>query len=300
MELKSSPKLFTSLTLIWSALVLALGFWWLYLIIKLGEKVDGLTEENVTAKMITLAKWEGSTFLLLLVGLSTTLLFFYFKDMKKNHALSAFFSGVTHELKTPLASIRLQTEALIDLANASKNENLQKVTNRLVEDTINLETQMDKVLQLSRLERGGRLSVRVFPLQKKIKNLVTKFSHNLDVKWKLPNENLEALVDEYAIEVIIKNLLENTKRHSSGQSVSIELEKKDDYVVFTYCDQGQFKGDWKKLGTLFYKFNSAKGSGIGLYLIKGLMRALDGKARFNDKDGFCAKLYFKTPIREVL
>ena len=78
--------------------------------------------------------------------------------------------------------------------------------------------------------------------------------------------------------VIFRNLFENTLRHNpDSKKVIISASKIGQNVELTYDDQGKkFQGNSNRLGELFYKFNSTKGTGVGLYLIKNLMRKMDG------------------------
>ena len=94
------------------------------------------------------------------------------KDQKKTRNMQAFFSSLTHELKTPLASIRLQADVINSLLENSQNKRLQNLSDRMIEDTKNLETQMDKILQLSRMEQGGDLNPRPLNIYTFIKNIL--------------------------------------------------------------------------------------------------------------------------------
>jgi len=89
---------------------------------------------------------------------------FIFKRPKKTKDLQVFFASLTHELKTPLASIKLQSEVIEESLNSNLDPLVHKLLRRLVQDTNKLETQMDKILQLSRIERGGELNLNSIEL----------------------------------------------------------------------------------------------------------------------------------------
>jgi len=214
---------------------------------------------------------------LLLILLSVTLLILYVRNQSKTRALQAFFASLTHELKTPLASIRLQSEVINELLAAKNDASLNKLSARLIEDTGKLETQMDKILQLSRIERGGELNLTTLKLIPFIKNIVKKLGIELDVQIESNNPNVVVVADEFALEIIIKNLLENTRNHTASKNVNIKIEDDGKQVHLLYNDHGEFTGDKQKLGTLFYKYNSSKGSGIGLYLSSRLLEKMKGE-----------------------
>ena len=269
-------KLIFSLSIIWAISILALGAWWLYLINMLTD-ISTPKELFHPGRFKKMVLWEGSTFVILILLLSITLLYFYLKNQKKTKALQTFFAGLTHELKTPLASIRLQADVLSDLAKKVNSDQFNKLTARMVEDTQRLEIQMDKILQLSRIEQGGKLNPVPIDPSQFLTQLIKLWSNNLKIKMDCPNNIPSILADEFALELIFKNLFENTKCHSKSLEAKISLKSNNENVLIEYSDEGQFKGDTKKLGTLFYKYDSSKGSGIGLYLCKRLMSVMGGE-----------------------
>ena len=120
--------------------------------------------------------WEGAAFLILISLISAIIFAYYLKDQKKTRDVQAFFSSLTHELKTPLASIRLQADVISNLLESSKNKQLHSLSERMIEDTKNLETQMDKILQLSRMEQGGNLNPSNLEIHSFIKETLSKWS----------------------------------------------------------------------------------------------------------------------------
>ena len=70
--------------------------------------------------------------------------------------------------------------------------------------------------------------------------------------------------------------------------------KEEGLIKVTYKDNGSsFTGDLNSLGNLFYKHNSPKGSGIGLYLVKNLMLQMKGRCEFLSQDSLTIELYFQ-------
>lgn len=278
--MKDRSKLLLTLSFFWAATLLLLGSWWLYLLLTLGEKLEEIAplDEDIP-NLANLVKWEGTTFILLLVLLSVSMLTLYFKDQKKTKSLQDFFASLTHELKTPLASIRLQAEVITDLIEKKyQDASLQNLTERLLEDTSKLETQMDKILQLSRLERGGGMNLTAVDLENFLKKMKSAWGRDLSMEIPKGLSELLVSVDEFALELVFKNLFENTRNHTSGEKkVNLHLEKRKDHLILSYRDGGIFEGDAEKLGTLFYKHNSSKGSGIGLYLIKKSLQQMEGE-----------------------
>lgn len=274
---KKNNRLLLIMALSYIAILLILSSWWAYLMYDLSGKLGG--EEN--QRVVRIIAWEGGTFLVVLLALFISFIVLYLREEQKTKSLQAFFAGLTHELKTPLASIRLQAEVLSELVGEESDTKLVTITKRMGEDVSKLETQMDKILQLSRLERGGPLN----PVPVKLLSFFHATSKKVGTtfEFKVQDEtkgNTLVSADEFALELIFKNLLENTKGHTQSQKVNINIRSTNGLIHFTYADGGTFAGDPKKLGDLFYKHNSSRGSGIGLYLISALMNRMSGKAIF--------------------
>lgn len=285
-----SSRILISLSLLWALVLFLIGGWWVYLLINF-EDILIHTDRFKITKMII---WEGGSFLILLILLSTSLLILYLKDLRKTKSLQAFFASLTHELKTPLASIRLQTEVMNEILSSKNDQTLNKLSSRLIEDTGKLETQMDKILQLSRLERGGELNLTTLKLIPFLKNCVKKLGNGLILDIDCPNQDVTIVADEFALELILKNLLENTRNHTKSQTVKIKLYENQNAVTLIYKDFGEFLGDKNKLGTLFYKFNSSKGSGIGLYLTSKLLEKMGGDLKITGENSLIFTLTFKS------
>lgn len=302
------------LTGLWIFLLTALGVWWLYLIIHLGKEIQLLQNalphpHHATSSAINfveMAKWEGSTFFLLLGLVSSCLVFFYIQNLKQTQAMQAFFASLTHELKTPLASMRLQSEVIGDLV---KNQSepvspqltkLTQLTQRLVEDSQKLENELEKILQLSRIERGSKLTLEEFDLFELTQKILKKEIHTYSTFFNANPLQLELLktgsfqqfyrarVDDHALRVIFRNLVENTYKYVGTQTIKVrvrfQITADQRSILLSYEDGGElFQGEVKRLGQLFYT-PQARGSGIGLYLIRKLMERMNGKFIIEERE----------------
>lgn len=276
---------------------LALATWWTYLLYVFGDRIEAFSKSvpdlGLETNIIRMLKWEATTFIILILFLTISFLIIFFKDHRKTKALHNFFASLTHELKTPLASIRLQSEVITDVAEGLESQQLVKLTTRLIEDTASLEIEMDKILQLSRLERGGKLNLKEVDLESIVRRVSNNYKSSFDIGIDAA-ENSTILADEFAIEIILKNLFENTKNHTTSKKVNITLiENENGTVSMQYEDFGIFEGDRSKLGTIFYKYNSKKGSGIGLYLIKKFVSLMNGEIQFKGTKSLETTLIFK-------
>ena len=248
------------------------------------------------ADIASLVKWEGGTFILLISLLWMAFLYQYFKDRKKNQMIRDFFATMTHELKTPLSRVRLQGEVIAEAIGGESiddKERLKGLSSQLIEDTRSLETQLDKIIQLARVERGEQLSYEVIDLQNCIRNCHQKWAGGkLDLTLEASQEHRTLVyADEFALEIIFCNLFENTLLHGKERHIRITLVENERVVTLRYNDGHFFSGDWEKMGTLFYK-HASKGAGIGLYLVKKLMQQMNGGLRVGNEQGLSFLLTF--------
>lgn len=305
MDINKTRRWFYGLTLFWVVLLLVLGSWWLFLVFKLHSILSDLNipELGSEGRFINMLRWEGSFFFLLMFLLGGSLFVMYFRDMRKSKAMQAFFSSLSHELKTPLASMRLQAEVIKDLIEdeSHSHDQLSDLTKRLIEDTYKLESELEKSLQLSRIEQDAPLTLMPLSLERYLKRHQQKLPAPLKLTLDIPEEAQEVLADELALNMIFRNLFENTMRHQkNAEKIEIKAERINDNVIVHYDDFGEkFTGNTDHLGELFYKFNSTKGSGIGLYLIKSLMHKMHGSFEIQNKDRLRFRLCFKAPLGEA-
>lgn len=248
-------------------------------------QLGSVMEATVSPGFMRMIKWEGGTFMVLLLLLSLSLFVMWLRDQRKTKSIQAFFASLTHELKTPLASIRLQSEVIDELVSKLQNTRVSELTGRLIEDTQKLEDQMDKILQLSRLERGGNLSPVAIELAPFVTNTLERWGGRLEIDFTSDDDLPQVYADQFALNLVLRNLLENTRSHGTTKNAKIRVTGNKHNVQLTYNDDGHFDGDIGRLGTLFYKHNSTKGSGIGLYLAKRLMQKMNGSLKITPNNG---------------
>lgn len=271
---------------------MGLGVWWMYLLTFFARAM-GPGQGHV----LNMVKWEGTTFLVLLVGAGCGLGFLYWHDLRKTRALQALFASLTHELKTPLASMRLQAEVIRDMSvdEAHDHGQLEELTTRLIQDTSKFEHELDKGLQLSRVEQDAVMTLVPVDLARFIKKHASKDLLGRELILQSESQHSVVLADEMALKMVFRNLFENSLRHNpEGKRVTITLKRQADQLICRYDDHGpDFTGDRKRLGQLFYKHESRKGTGIGLYLVKQLMQAMQGRFSISEQGPLVFSLQFK-------
>ncbi len=296
---------------VWLALICILGFWWGRLLLRQAGKIEELqvtTGQTVAdahaqwERTHHMVFWESSSFLALIFLSAAFIFWVYWRDMRRARSIQAFFASVTHELRTPLTSIRLQAESIAESFSESSSE--RALVGRLMEDTTRLEAQVERTLELARVEGGGPVFVQSLQLKPWLDRMVQSWREVYGNRLEIQTASIEDVTieaDPTCLQTILKNLLENTLRHSKRERAGVVFSTSASPIGICLCyqDNGKgYEGDPQQLGQLFFRGASSQGTGVGLYLIKTLMRKMGGKADFTQsgKSGFKANLDF---IRET-
>lgn len=270
----------------WVVFTASLAGWWYIFGVQQTSRIVALEHQPSPAmtRHLKMLAWEGGTFFVCLLAGGAALAYFMVQEVRQKRRLQAFFSTFTHELKTPIASLRLQAESLKeDLADSPH----ARLVDRLVSDTQRLTIQLENSLFLANQDANQLLLERI---------VLSPFLKNLAERW--PNVQLKIESDSFvyadarALECIFTNLIQNAVVHGKASQLSFSSAPRGkDFVCISVRDNGSgFKDDVRKLGKLFSRIYPGSGNGIGLYLVSRLVRRMGGQAEFIPNEHFEAAL----------
>lgn len=228
---------------------------------------------------------------------------------------SDFVSLVSHQIRTPLTSIRWFTEILLTQPRyrlPTKQKNIVKDIHEAASRVISL---VGTFLNISKIESGKiNLSVEETNIEhlvrdviKELKNVITKkkIKLNLEVDLKIP----KAFIDQKLVRQVYLNLVGNAVKYSAiGGRVDVIIRKKGVNIVSEIRDKGIGIPASEK-DKIFQKFSRAKnassfapdGAGLGLYLVKLIVESHRGRVWFKSIKGKGTSFFFSLPINyEVL
>ena len=296
---------------VWLTLILGLFSWWGHLLRSQGlqiaelEMATGISSAVASThldKLNRIVFWEAGTMVLLVISITLYIMWLFLRDARRARSVQAFFAGVTHELRTPMTSIRLQAESIAEKTDPADPKH--KLAVRLLEDAGQLESHLEQTLELAHIEGGE-------PPQLQLINLAEFLQHFLD-DWRYTHGTsnptvshdmgeAECMADPVALKTIFRNLFENTLKHSGKEDVTVSLHAvtQGQRVMVSYRDNGQgFTQNPQTLAKVFAKGQSSTGSGVGLYLITALMQLMHGRATFRSQNGFNAELEFPAATKQ--
>lgn len=316
---KKAFILFISITVI----LLAQAVWWIALMAKLfNEKVEIVTELGADAEYVAVIHQEEISrqimigfegiFFLVLVGAGAWLIY---RTLVKNEELQFaqqnFLMSVTHELKTPLASMKIY----LDTLNSDKIPQEKKLTiiPRLKDDVNRLERLVENILEAGRFEKSGyELHNDYFDLIALIQSdleKLKKFSltHQLEITTENFPEQYIFYGDRFALSRAFEAIIENSLKYNDkdiiklhitfkADSRSVQISIQDNGVGLEGSDKDRIFDRFYRVGEVLHI--SKPGSGLGLYLCREIVKAHKGTIEA-ESEGLGKGVNFKIHLKVI-
>ncbi len=307
-KLHLSPKGALVMFIILTVTILAQAVWWIIFMAGLvNEKVEMAEQlgadqafvEEIHAQEIkrqVMVGMEGLFFLVLIGGGAWLIYRAQVKSEQLKFHQQNFLMAVTHELKTPLASIKVYLDTLS--STKIPEEKKARVLPRMQTDLVRLQKLVENILEAGRFERSGyKLHPERLSLSDLVDHLVEKYR---SLPWERPIEitanvapDLHVMGDVGALGRSIEAVLENALKYSDKNTIAllVSLEKVGARVRLIIADNGVglSKAEHDRVFDRFYRVGSElsrerPGSGLGLYLCREVIRAHGGNITV-DSDG---------------
>ncbi len=235
--------------------------------------------------------WEGGFFLVVLFSGMLVLTRTIRHDAELRRRQQNFLAAVSHEFKSPLASVQLAAETLV-LRSADADS--KRLGQRILEDGERLLRMVDNLLDTTRLEEGQHaLAPERVPLRASAEAGIAEVAERahrggIDFSVEIP-ESLTLSIDRGALETILRNLLDNAVKAciaGSGHSIGVRAEHSGDGVVLTVTDDGLgfAPEDAEMMFEKFYRLGdelrrTMPGTGLGLYIVRRLVEMNGARIR---------------------
>jgi signal transduction histidine kinase len=226
-------------------------------------------------------------------------------------ARDEFISIASHELKTPLTSLKLQNQ--IQLRHIRKNhpaayapENVKEVAESADRQIVRILRLIEDMLDVSRI-RTGKLSIRTesMNLQELVKDVLTRLEPQLTSEgYETPtiraSEEINGYWDKFRLEQVISNLITNAIRYGLKNSISIELRATPSTATMSISDKGIGIAP-EAVERIFDRFeraissNEVSGLGLGLYISNEIVKAHGGKIWVESTRGQGSTFFVELP-----
>lgn len=236
---------------------------------------------------------------------------FLVREIRRNEQHDAFLNAVTHELKTPVASIRLYLETL--QARKVDEAKRQQFYSVMLEDTDRLLSTVEQVLRASQLaQRGRQQSFHPVDLAEIAGECVelARTRHHLDAlalqfhNYAVGKEETQVMGDSDELRTAVMNLLDNAVKYSGEKvRVTVGIAAEGGNAVLRVSDQGIGipRGELKRIFRRFYRAPQKlkariKGTGLGLFIVRSIAQRHGGDAMASSEgEGKGATLSLRLP-----
>ncbi len=220
------------------------------------------------------------------------------RNMKDARQKTSFVSSVSHELKTPLTSIRMYAELLLSKRVADENKT-QTYLSVIVDESHRLTRLINNVLDFGRLEQGKKkYQYAAIQMDQFLNHIIQAHSIRIqsleiEITTQVGEGDYRIRTDKDALEQVVLNLLDNALKYASdGKFINFILEKEEAFILLKICDDGPGipKAQQEIIFEKFHRVDNTlnakqPGSGLGLSIARQILQDLGGDLTFEPMPG---------------
>jgi hypothetical protein len=277
--------IFLLIQVLWVLLMVVWVRWYLENHAQLRQMAQSLTSRTDIERLGWLPLVPGGVILTLILAGATVIFIYWNKQHRLNQIQRTFVSNVTHELKSPVASIQLalETMALHELSADQAKEFLSMMLN----DTERLTALIDRILGAARIEKQrGRYHLEPVSLRRFVEGVLEEDRHLFEKDGHVvvleKGGDARVAIDRAAMHMALANLVENAARYSPrGSAIRIRLHRDLRRCRLDVTDSGVGieRKDLRNIFKMFWRGEAswASGTGLGLYIVRHIVRDHKGK-----------------------
>ena len=229
-----------------------------------------------------------------------------------NRLKSEFISIVSHQLRSPLSNLKWTIELLMSGKLGMIGERQIEYFKIIKENSNRMHELVSDLLTVSRIE-SAKLPFKEeeFSMQELVRHLINEYkplisAYNVKLVFNESNDLPHVFSDPSRIKLVMENLLDNAVRYTKKRGeVKIELSQKNSNICFSIKDSGVGipEKDKKYIFQKFFRSENAlkhqtKGSGLGLYISKAIIKKAKGKIGFQSIENKGSTFWFTLPLKK--
>lgn len=285
---------FIAIQVVWILLVIFWVYWFVGRHKEIRELAERYRPELVGRGSDWLVLVQGLVLLAVILAGVYVIFLYWRRQSNLYQEQRDAISQVTHELKSPLASIQLHLETI--RLRKPPPDKLERFLDTMLADTERLNNLISNLLMTARLEQrglGASFSAIDFSeflvqyMEQKRQKLPEGGSLTVKVEG-----GIKLAADVEGLQTALRNLFENAVLYSVGApDISVTLSKTDNHCLLTFQDKGIGiePKDLKKVFRMFYRVRrpgeNIRGSGLGLYIVKSIVTEHGGKIKVSSEGG---------------
>ena len=249
-------------------------------------------------------------FTLIILGIYAASIFFMLRQRQISQMKTDFMNNMTHEFKTPLATIGVATDALKSRIVSGDPDKVKHYANLIKQENKRMNNQVEMVLRMSKLERNEiHLDTQRVHINDLVRDSVDSIRLIVENRNGTIFENYKAQKDELSVDSfhlgnIILNVLENANKYSQeNPQIAVETYNVNDNYVIKIADNGigMNKQVLVKIFDKFYReetgnIHNVKGHGLGLAYVKHIVELHGGEVDVESEKGKGSTFYIKLPL----
>lgn len=281
----SPVKTLIAIQLVWITLVVFWISWFVGKNREFRELAEKYRPELLGSSFNWVVMAEGLAMLAVILAGVYVIFHYWNRQSRLYEKQRTSISQVTHELKSPLASIQLHLETI--RLRRLPQEKLDAFVNTMLSDTERLHYLINNLLMVARLEQRRK------PTERRMTNITELLREYVErERDKLPQggqitleaeDNVRLLVDPEEVEIVLRNLFENAVLYSPGTpDITVRLLRSGSTVRLSIQDRGRGldSSELKKVFDRFYRVQQSgenvRGTGLGLYIVETIIRGYGG------------------------
>lgn len=220
-----------------------------------------------------------------------------------------FVANVSHELRTPVGAISILAETL---AGETQDELVKGLAARMVDESERMSRTIDDLLELSRIEMGGEMTVAPVDLSEVVREAVERVAHKaskdgVGIECRVSSGGSTVQGDHFQLVTAVSNLVDNAVKYSDGRGpVTVSVARHGDTVEVSVTDSGIGipAGSLERIFERFYRVDRARtratgGTGLGLSIVKRVVTNHGGEVNVSSREGEGSTFTLRLPVNGV-